>query len=138
MITRRGFLQFLGVGTAGLLLSELIVPQKTFFLPPVGGWSRGYRELVDWGLFGSAEESLPAYGTIARGDFKLLVTTLNAYGGAVRWVPALGDEIVDLPDRPLHISTSDPLVEWRATYRTARGYEVESGYGDKTRSVIRT
>lgn len=40
MLSRRKFLGFSAAGAAALLLPELVVPKKTFFLPPVGGWKR--------------------------------------------------------------------------------------------------
>jgi hypothetical protein len=39
MISRRGFLGMLGAGGVGA--SALLLPRKTIFLPPPGGWPRG-------------------------------------------------------------------------------------------------
>lgn len=36
MISRRAFV--LGAGAAALVLPQMLVPRRTYFLPPVGGW----------------------------------------------------------------------------------------------------
>lgn len=40
MITRRGFLSLLAPAAALIAAPELLLPKRTFFLPPVGGWSK--------------------------------------------------------------------------------------------------
>lgn len=37
-MNRRGFLALLGGAGAALLVPELLVPKRTIFLPPAGGW----------------------------------------------------------------------------------------------------
>lgn len=38
MITRRGFLTLIAPAAGALLVPELLLPKRTFFLPPAGGW----------------------------------------------------------------------------------------------------
>jgi hypothetical protein len=41
MLSRRKFLGLVGAGAAALILPpELLLPRKTFFLPPTGGWAQ--------------------------------------------------------------------------------------------------
>lgn len=47
-LTRRGFLAgFAVVGAAGILVPELLVPKRTYFLPPRAGW-RGYAGPIEF------------------------------------------------------------------------------------------
>ena len=64
MITRRQFLTTTGLAIAGLIIPELVLPQKTFFLPPPGGWPKDYakqaveaekRYFYQWGIRGEGE-----------------------------------------------------------------------------------
>jgi hypothetical protein len=38
MVTRRKFLGILAGATAAIAVPELLIPKRTFFLPPLGGW----------------------------------------------------------------------------------------------------
>jgi hypothetical protein len=40
-MNRRGFLSVLAGAAAAIIVPELLVPKRTFFLPPVGGWDVG-------------------------------------------------------------------------------------------------
>lgn len=46
-ITRRRFLTGLGVAGAVIAVPELLLPRKTFFLPPAGGWNGSSVSLYD-------------------------------------------------------------------------------------------
>lgn len=37
-MNRRGFLKFLAPAAALIVAPEILIPRKTFFLPPAGGW----------------------------------------------------------------------------------------------------
>lgn len=37
-MNRRGFLKFLAPAAALIVAPELLIPKRTFFLPPAGGW----------------------------------------------------------------------------------------------------
>ncbi len=39
IVSRRGFLLGLGASAATLAVPELLLPSKSFFLPPKGGWA---------------------------------------------------------------------------------------------------
>lgn len=40
-MNRRGFLGFAATAAGLLVVPELLLPRKTFFLPPAGGWREG-------------------------------------------------------------------------------------------------
>lgn len=39
-MNRRGFLGLVAAAVPALILPELLVPKRTFFLPPAGGWAQ--------------------------------------------------------------------------------------------------
>lgn len=39
-MNRRSFLTIAGLSAAGLIVPELILPKRSFFLPPAGGWEQ--------------------------------------------------------------------------------------------------
>lgn len=41
-MNRRGFLSLIAPAAALIVAPELLLPKRTFFLPPGGGWSGGY------------------------------------------------------------------------------------------------
>jgi len=46
MISRRQFLTYAAIGAGVIAVPELLLPKRTFFLPPKGGW-RGWYLTVD-------------------------------------------------------------------------------------------
>lgn len=54
-MNRRGFLKILGGAGVAIAAAELLIPERTFFLPPRGGWLQptlpsliGYTPLEQW------------------------------------------------------------------------------------------
>ena len=41
MISRRQFLTYAAIGAGAIAVPELLLPKRTFFLPPKGGWNSG-------------------------------------------------------------------------------------------------
>jgi hypothetical protein len=39
-MNRRNFLSLVGASAAALIAPELLIPKRTFFLPPAGGWAQ--------------------------------------------------------------------------------------------------
>ena len=46
-MNRRGFLRLLANASAVLAAGEFLLPQRTIFLPPVGGWACGKLTITD-------------------------------------------------------------------------------------------
>jgi hypothetical protein len=50
-MNRRKFLSFLGVGAAAAIIApELLLPKRTFFLPPAKGWTYDFSKNYNIGL----------------------------------------------------------------------------------------
>lgn len=95
----------------------------------------GARSLLSVDAWGCAEENLHAMVAVARkyinGEVHgLLQCGVNAYGGLASWTVGRGEEIFDMPQAPLAIASSSPLLKWRATYRNPNGtIEIVTGAG---------
>jgi hypothetical protein len=72
-MNRRGFLSLLAPAAAALVAPELLVPKRSIFLPPSGGWP------VDVGKYASLEAPL-----LCGGDTRMT------------WMTALNNETGDL------------------------------------------
>jgi hypothetical protein len=73
-LTRRGFLKYLAVGAAGVLVPELIARERTYFLPPAGGWNSGLH-FADWRPAPNARVFLEVGGTLRCGTARWLPRT---------------------------------------------------------------
>lgn len=48
-MNRRGFLSLLAPAAALIAVPELLIPKRSFFLPPAGGWNFRYPPKKFWG-----------------------------------------------------------------------------------------
>lgn len=66
-MNRRGFLSLIAPAAAALIVPQLLVPKRTIFLPPRGGWSEFQEIRVDDVVYLYGKPQLPIavrlYGT---------------------------------------------------------------------------